>query len=67
MGNIEIGKLIILLAGSILGLLGAIFVYDSRIITKKLFSFGDQNEGVFIVKIVGFTIGIIGGIMIIFN
>ena len=50
-----------------LAMIGTILIYNSRIITKKLFSFGDQNDGVFILKVAGFTMSIIGGIMIIFN
>lgn len=67
MEKIELGKLIIILIGMFLGMVGAILTYNSRIITKKFFSFGDQNDGVFILKVAGFTISIIGGIMIIFN
>lgn len=64
--KMEIGKLIICLAGFFLVAVGSILVYDSRIITKKIFSFTDQNDGTFAVKIAGFTLGIIGGLMIIF-
>lgn len=58
---VEIGKLILIVIGMILSLIGIIMVFDARIITKKLFSFGDQNEGVLGVKIVGFILAIIGG------
>lgn len=37
-------QVIIELVGIILVLLGVIFIYDARIITKKFFGFGDQNE-----------------------
>ena len=67
MEKIELGKLILIVIGIFLGMIGAIFIFDSRIITKKLFSFGDQNEGVFILKIVGFIVSIIGGTIILFN
>lgn len=67
MEKIELGKLILMVIGIFLGMVGMIFIFDSRIITKKLFSFGDQNEGVFILKIVGFVISIIGGAIILFN
>ena len=62
----EIRKLIIFLVGMICAAIGVVLVYDSRIITKKLFSFTDQNDGTFAVKIAGFTLGIIGGLMISF-
>lgn len=67
MEKIELGKLIIILIGMFLGMIGASLIYNSRILTKKFFSFGDQNDGTFIVKVAGFTISIVGGIMIIFN
>lgn len=67
MEKIELGKLILILIGMFLAMIGTILIYNSRIITKKIFSFGDQNDGVFILKVTGFTISIIGGIMIIFN
>ena len=66
-GKIEIGKLIVSLIGIILATFGSKLIYNSRIITKKFFSFGDQNDGTFIVKIVGFTSLVIGGIIILFN
>ncbi len=43
---------------------GVLLVYDARPITKKIFSFGDQNEGVKGLKIVGFMLSVIGGLMI---
>ena len=45
---------------------GVIFVYDARPITKKLFSFGDRNEAVFGLKIIGFVLCVIGGLMMMF-
>ncbi len=44
---------------------GVILIYDARPITKKLFSFGDRNEGVVGLKITGYILSIIGGLMII--
>ena len=37
-------------------MIGVIMIYDARSITKKVFSFGDQNEAVMTLKIVGFII-----------
>ena len=48
-------------------LVGVILVYDARIITKKFFGFGDQNEATSGLKILGFIIGIIGGLILYFN
>lgn len=44
-------------------LIGVILVYDARILTKRFFSFGDQNEGTAGLKIWGFIIALIGGII----
>ena len=53
--------------GLILGIVGVIMIYDARLLTKKLFSFGDQNEAAWGLKILGFLIAIIGGILIYFQ
>lgn len=47
-------------------LLGVIMIYDARILTKKFFSFGDQNEGSSGLKILGFILAIIGAIILFF-
>ena len=53
--------------GALIILGGVILVYDARIITKKAFGFGDQNEATAGFKIIGFVIAIIGGLIIFFN
>lgn len=53
-------KIIMLLI--ILG--GVILIYDARILTKKFFSFGDQNEGSAGLKILGAILVFIGGIIL---
>ena len=60
MWNMEIVKII----GTIILMCGVILIYDARPITKKIFSFGDQNEGVKGLKIVGFVLSVIGGLLI---
>ena len=52
------------LIGAIIVMLGVILIYDARPITKKLFSFGDQNEGSLGLKIVGYVIAIIGTLLV---
>ena len=52
--------------GLLLVLAGVILIYDARMITKKFFGIGDQNEGSLGLKIVGFLIAIVGGIIIYF-
>lgn len=53
--------------GLILAVLGIILVYDARKLTKKLFSFGDQNEAAWGLKILGFILAIVGGLIIFFS
>lgn len=48
-------------------ILGVIMVYDARIITRKLFGFGDQNQAAWGLKILGFIVAIIGALVIFFN
>jgi len=52
--------------GIILAMCGVILIYDARPITKKIFGFGDQNESTLGLKILGFAICIIGGLLILF-
>lgn len=60
------GKLILKIVALLIILLGVILIYDARMITKKFFSFGDQNEGSSGLKILGFIFAIIGGIIMYF-
>lgn len=60
-------NIIIKIISLIIVLIGVIFIYDARIITKKFFSFGDQNEASSGLKILGFIIAIIGGIVLAVN
>ncbi len=61
------GKLIIMLIAAIMLLIGVTLIYDARIITKKFFGFGDQNEASSGLKMLGFIITIIGGLILYFN
>lgn len=54
---------IVEIIGTIILMCGVILIYDARPITKKVFSFGDQNDGVKGLKIVGFILSIIGGLL----
>ena len=58
---------VIKLIALLLVILGVIMVYDARIITRKLFGFGDQNQGALGLKILGFILAIIGALVIFFN
>ena len=44
-------------------LFGVILIYDARPITKKNFGFGDQNDASLGLKIIGFILTIIGGVV----
>ena len=46
---------------------GVTLVFDARLITKKYFGFGDQNEGSDGLKILGYIVAIIGGLILYFN
>ena len=55
-----------ILIGILIVLLGIIMIFDARILTKKFFGFGDQNEATSGLKILGFIVGIVGGLIIYF-
>ncbi len=57
-------QIILKLIGILLVIAGIICIYDARIITKRFFGFGDQNEASSGLKILGFIIAFIGGIII---
>ena len=57
-------EIILKIIGVLIILAGVILVYDSRLITKKFFGFGDQNEATIGMKLIGFIIAIIGAIVI---
>lgn len=56
--------IIIKLIALLIILLGVILVYDARILTKKIFSFGDQNEASSGLKMLGWILSIIGLLII---
>ncbi len=59
-------QVIIKLLTVIMLLCGIILIYDARILTKRFFGFGDQNEASSGLKILGFIITIIGGLIFYF-
>ena len=61
------GKVILLIIGAIIALLGAYMIYDARSLTKRWFGFGDQNEATAGMKILGFVFILIGFFVIYFN
>ena len=60
------GQIILRLIGVLILLAGVILIYDARIITKKMFGFGDQNEATTGFKILGAILSIVGAVIIYF-
>lgn len=57
-----IGRLI----GALIALAGVIMIYDARLITKKYFSFGDKNEATTGLKMLGTSVCVLGGVLVMF-
>ena len=64
---IKMFQVIMRLIAVLMLLAGVILIYDARIITKRFFGFGDQNEATSGLKILGFIIVILGGLILYFN
>jgi len=60
-------KILLLIIGTLSLVCGVKFIYDARPIVKKYFSFGDKNEATLGLKMLGFLLIIIGGIIMYFN
>ena len=60
------GQIVLKLIGALILLAGVILIYDARIITKKVFGFGDQNEATAGFKILGTILSVAGALMIYF-
>ena len=60
-------QIVVKLICVIIMLIGVTLIYDSRVLTKKFFGFGDQNEGTSGLKIIGFIAVIVGGLIFYFN
>lgn len=50
--------------GTVVLMFGIILIYEARYITKKIFSYSDQNEATHALKIIGFIISVISGLLI---
>lgn len=57
-------RVFLLLIGTITLVFGVKFIYDARPIVKKYFGVGDKNEATLGLKILGFLLSIVGGILI---
>lgn len=61
------GKLILLIIGLLISMFGVIMIFDARMLTQRFFGFGDQNEATAGLKIIGFVVAIIGGLIVFFT
>ena len=60
-------QILLTIFGLVITAFGIVMVYDARILTKRFFGFGDQNEATLGMKMVGFIITIIGAFIVYFN
>lgn len=60
-------QIILVIIGILIALSGVVCIYDARVLTKKLFGFGDQNEATMGFKILGFVFAIVGALIVFFN
>ena len=60
-------QVILLVVGAIMATIGAVMIYDARILTKRFFSFGDQNDASLGLKILGCLIAIGGASLVFFQ
>ena len=60
-------QIIWLVVGAIMATIGTVMIYDARILTKRFFSFGDQNDASLGLKILGFLIAIGGALLVFFQ
>ena len=60
-------QVIIKLIAGLIMILGVSMIYDARLLTKEFFGFGDQNDASSGLKILGFIIAIVGGLILYFN
>ena len=59
-------QILLNILGVVIVLIGVILIYDARIIAKKIFGFGDQNEATSGLKILGALLSIVGALIIYF-
>lgn len=53
--------------GVLFAVIGVKLIYDARLIVKSYFSFGSENEATTGLKIIGFLLLILGGVLVYFN
>ena len=63
----NIANVIINIISLLFATIGIVMIYDARILTKKWFGFGDQNEATLGFKILGIMVCVLGAIIVYFN
>ena len=66
-GVIFMLQIILRVLGLLFLMFGVIMVYDARVLTRKRFGFGDQNEASSGFKILGVIFCLIGAIIVYLN
>ena len=51
--------------GAVIALVGCFLLFDSRRLVKKYFNFGEENDATKGMKVIGFILIIIGGLILI--
>ncbi len=59
-------KIFLIVIALLVATAGVVLIFDARPITKKMFSFGDQNEATLGMKIIGFILAIVGALIFYF-
>lgn len=59
-------KIFLIIIALLVATAGVVLIFDARPITKKMFSFGDQNEATLGMKIIGFILAIVGALIFYF-
>lgn len=59
-------RIFLIIIGTVSLVCGVKFIYDARPIVKKYFSYADKNEASLGLKIFGFLLTMIGGIIMYF-
>lgn len=57
-------RIFLLFIGVVAFVCGIKFIFDARLIVKKYFSMGDINDATLGLKIIGFILAILGGLII---
>lgn len=60
----ELGKIMMWIVGALIVLVGLFFALDARRLVKKYLNFGEENTAVLGMKILGFAVIVVGGLIL---